>query len=354
MVELNKKSQTISDKKDFVVNIPIDSILYDFDEPNQDKVKEFVKSGTKNIDPLQVYQDTKDSKIYLVKGRDELEAFIKLNEENVPVVFSKVAPKETKSKGLNGKVPFFKSRKEAKKYFLDWSRKHLKGKKVHHKELGKDILFSMSGIEHSISKGLTIPKAALIMQAEEMLKNSKYLQSEPDYKGRKEIVAVHRMATTGIVDNEEKEVLLTLREGTNGVIYYDHEIDGIKKLPSTSVGLKSPTEKRSKEVSSAKAQRKDTKKSNFIKKGLKSPAPTKKQIIKHLNTLSHEQFANDAAYILGGDLDRIMGRSEDKAGRDRISNDFAEKIISSEHKENYLKEIGFPKSRKPKKKTKKA
>lgn len=68
---------------------------------------------------------------------------------------------------------------------------------------------------------------------------------------------------------------------------------------------------------------------------------SKEQIINHLQTLEHEKFADDAAYILSGDLDRILWRSEEKEGRDKIANELAEKIIASPHKETYLKEIGF-------------
>jgi len=88
--------------------------------------------------------------------------------------------------------------------------------------------------------------------------------------------------------------------------------------------------------------------------GLKGKAtPTKKELVTHLNSQPIERFANDAAYILGADLDRLMARVDDnKAARDRATNEVVDTILSSEHLEMYLKEIGYniPPKRKVKKK----
>jgi len=69
--------------------------------------------------------------------------------------------------------------------------------------------------------------------------------------------------------------------------------------------------------------------------------PSKELIIKHLNTLPHEKFADDAAYILSADLDKILWRSEEEEGRKVISEQVADKIISSENANTYLKEISY-------------
>ena len=179
--------------------------------------------------------------------------------------------------GLAG-IPQFKNRKEAKKYFLDWAKTNLRGKKVFHRELKKYVLFNMKGIEHSISRDLTIPKAALITQSEKMLQNSTLIKTETDRYNRPEIKMIYRMAAVAKIEGEQKEVLLTLREGVNGVIYYDHEIDGIKKLPSAQTGLKSPVSKRGKGVNTPKRVNKNIKTNPKIKnKGLKSPDIEQKQ-----------------------------------------------------------------------------
>jgi hypothetical protein len=74
----------------------------------------------------------------------------------------------------------------------------------------------------------------------------------------------------------------------------------------------------------------------------KAILPTEKEIIKHLSTLSNSRLANDAAYILSGDLDRIEARIEDsKEYRIETEKELAKTIVASEHIKTYLKEIGF-------------
>lgn len=170
--------------------------------------------------------------------------------------------------GLAAPHPYFKTAKEAKKYFLEWARKHLLGKSVYHEELGKRVHFNMKGIDHAISSKLTITKASLITQAKEMLENSKLIKTETDKKNRKEIKAVYRLLSTAQIENELQEVIITLREGENGTIYYDHKIEELKKLSSPSIGRQRPTVCGSKIASSAKAQSKPTKKSTNHKKKL--------------------------------------------------------------------------------------
>lgn len=69
----------------------------------------------------------------------------------------------------------------------------------------------------------------LILQAEEMLKNSHLITFAEDYKGREHIKGAYRMSTKATLEGEELNVILTLREGENGVIYYDHKIEEIEK-----------------------------------------------------------------------------------------------------------------------------
>lgn len=130
---------------------------------------------------------------------------------------------------LFGSLPIFKTLKEAKKYFLSWALTHLRGKKVFHKELNKYVVFNRKGIEHTLSSKISFEKMKLILQAEEMLKNSHLITFAEDYKGREHIKGAYRMSTTATFEGEELKVILTLREGENGVIYYDHKIEEIEK-----------------------------------------------------------------------------------------------------------------------------
>ena len=130
---------------------------------------------------------------------------------------------------LFGTLPIFKTLKEAKKYFKAWAYTHLRGKKVFHKELDKFVVFSSKGIDHVLSSKISLKKMYLIQQAEEMLKNSHLIAFAEDYKGRDNIKGAYRMSTKATLEGEELKVVLTLREGENGVIYYDHKIEEIEE-----------------------------------------------------------------------------------------------------------------------------
>lgn len=130
---------------------------------------------------------------------------------------------------LFGSLPIFKTLKEAKKYFKAWAYTHLRGKKVFHKELDKYVVFSSKGIDHVLSSKISLKKMYLIQQAEEMLKNSHLIAFVEDYKKRDNIKGAYRMHTTATFEGEEVKVILTLREGENGVVYYDHKIEEIEE-----------------------------------------------------------------------------------------------------------------------------
>lgn len=138
------------------------------------------------------------------------------------------------SQGLFGAVSEvsterFKTLKEAKRFFLKWALEHLRGKKIYHKELKKYVVFNRTGIEHSLSSKISYDKLKLITQAEKMLKESHLIGFEKEYKGRENIAGVYRMKATALLDEEKVGVILTLREGENGVIYYDHKIEEIER-----------------------------------------------------------------------------------------------------------------------------
>jgi len=137
--------------------------------------------------------------------------------------------KPTRQIALFGSLPIFKTLKEAKKYFKAWAYTHLRGKKVFHKELDKYVVFSSKGIDHVLSSKISLKKMYLIQQAEEMLKNSHLIAFVEDYKKRDNIKGAYRMRTTATFEGEEVKVILTLREGENGVIYYDHKIEEIEE-----------------------------------------------------------------------------------------------------------------------------
>ena len=91
------------------------------------------------------------------------------------------------------------------------------------------MVFSSKGIDHVLSSKISLKKMYLIQQAEEMLKNSHLIAFVEDYKKRDNIKGAYRMRTTATFEGEEVKVILTLREGENGVVYYDHKIEEIEE-----------------------------------------------------------------------------------------------------------------------------
>ena len=203
----------------------------------------------------------------------EIDSFLNKEGKKVRGDIKKI----NKKYGLNAPVPEvsserFKTLKEAKKYYKEWASENLRGKKVYHKELNKYILFSSKGIDHVLSSNISFDKMKLILQAEEMLKNSHIIAFEEDYKKRDNVKGVYRMSSKAILDKEEISVILTLREGENGVIYYDHKIEEIER--STTPPRKSHANPFCGD--SASSDGKDTKKSLSRKKkeenfGLNAP-----------------------------------------------------------------------------------
>ena len=193
----------------------------------------------------------------------EIDSFLNKEGKKVRGDIKKI----NKKYGLNAPVPEvsserFKTLKEAKKYYKEWASENLRGKKVYHKELNKYILFSSKGIDHVLSSNISFDKMKLILQAEEMLKNSHIIAFEEDYKKRDNVKGVYRMSSKAILDKEEISVILTLREGENGVIYYDHKIEEIER--STTPPRKSHANPFCGD--SASSEGKDTKKSLSRKK----------------------------------------------------------------------------------------
>jgi hypothetical protein len=80
---------------------------------------------------------------------------------------------------------------------------------------------------------------------------------------------------------------------------------------------------------------------------------TKSSIIKHLNKQSKNRFANDFAYITSSDVDKIVGRIQDKEIRKQHTEYLAKHILASEHKDAYLKEINYKSTKKTMAKKKK-
>lgn len=271
-------------KKEFIVNIPIESISYKFntEKPDQAKVKELIKAGTKNIAPLQVWQDKKSGKIYLIKGRNELEAFIKLNEENVPVIFSKTPPKSglngyTQTEVLNVKDEFSNlNQSEINKLLVSVYEK-LNNKKATNLETGRNIIINKVGKGKQLYSRVKFDSktATAIKNLLHLLEYAKLInEAKPKAHHIKKYKAtkILNFEAKIIIDGRAYYFILTVLENEKGHLKYFVQPSEIKK------SIRARSNKAKKQSALPNGQRKYTKKSNTTKKGLKSPAPTEPTI----------------------------------------------------------------------------
>ena len=147
--------------------------------------------------------------------------------------------KPTGQIALFGTLPEFNTLKELRDYAYNWAKENLTGKSYQHPEIGKAVHFTNAGTYHCLRRNLNKTKILLIFQAMEMLKKSHLIEFKPDYKGRKEIAGAYKMRTSTTLEGEEFEVTLTLRQGENGIVYYDHEGTKISKTSHTTESEKS-------------------------------------------------------------------------------------------------------------------
>ena len=147
--------------------------------------------------------------------------------------------KPTGQMALFGTLPEFNTLKELRDYAYNWAKENLTGKSYQHPEIGKTVHFTNTGTYHCLRRNLNKTKILLIFQAMEMLKKSHLIEFKPDYKGRKEIAGAYKMRTSTTLEGEEFEVILTLRQGENGIVYYNHEGTKISKTSHTTESEKS-------------------------------------------------------------------------------------------------------------------
>ena len=239
--------------------------------------------------------------------------------------------KPTGQIALFGSLPIFKTLKEAKKYFKAWAYTHLRGKKVFHKELDKYVVFSSKGIDHVLSSKISLKKMYLIQQAEEMLKNSHLIAFVEDYKKRDNIKGAYRMRTTATFEGEEVKVILTLREGENGVIYYDHKIEEIEKSTTpprrgrakSFCGDSAPTNIPAKTVPNTLANRQIDKLAVPTVYVEHLPEETNRQISTSANTLDAKMAAlqtrNWETFVIANpQLQRFLGDVERKSAESTV------------------------------------
>jgi hypothetical protein len=98
---------------------------------------------------------------------------------------------------------------------------------------GSVVLVGMGGLKHVLKDGLpSWQEAVATLHAEEIIAKADYLGSEPDYKKRTEIKAVHRYGASIEIDGEEYGVVVVVMEASDGKRYYDHTVTGKGESPA--------------------------------------------------------------------------------------------------------------------------
>jgi hypothetical protein len=108
---------------------------------------------------------------------------------------------------------------------------------------GSIVLVGMGGLKHVLKDGLpSWQETVATLHAEEIIANADYLGSEPDYKKRTEIKAVHRYGASIEIDGEEYGAVIVVMEASDGKRYYDHTVTAKGESPAGLLADPSTTE----------------------------------------------------------------------------------------------------------------
>ncbi len=111
----------------------------------------------------------------------------------------------------------------------DWAIKNLVGKKVYHKEIGKEIIFNNNGISHAIYAKTYPEKIDLIYKTIELLESSSLISIEKDKRGRPDFQAIYKLITKSKLGDKDISVYIIVRETKMGCYFYGQGI--IKEKP---------------------------------------------------------------------------------------------------------------------------
>ncbi len=107
---------------------------------------------------------------------------------------------------------------------MEWAFNNLLHNKYYCKAIDDYVLFTEGGIKHAI-KAKTYPlKIKLIYKAVELLQTAELIDIQQDKDNRPNIKQIFVLKTLIVVDNEQKTVVVFLRQMSDGTIYYDHNV----------------------------------------------------------------------------------------------------------------------------------
>ena len=84
------------------------------------------------------------------------------------------------------------------------------------------IRIATSGIKKTLSHSRTEEEVKSVAAIPDLLKKSVHLGTEADRKGRQDMKAVHKFAGAVSIVGKHYDVVVVIREVSNGIFYYDH------------------------------------------------------------------------------------------------------------------------------------
>jgi len=103
---------------------------------------------------------------------------------------------------------------------IRWYRDNLVGKRITNRETGWEIGFTRRGAAKSVNaKGEDLVR--LIPALEQVMTHGTLVSTMPDIYGRQQMKAVHKFAARVMLAGQPKDVVVTVREDSNGRMHYD-------------------------------------------------------------------------------------------------------------------------------------
>jgi len=104
-----------------------------------------------------------------------------------------------------------------------WIRQHLVGIMIPLPEINKNVELSWQGLKNDLNEYHPPYEKKLISFAvlPEVIENSKFVVMEKDKAGKPDVKAVYKFSSSVIIDNEEFDVVIIIKETVKAFIY-DH------------------------------------------------------------------------------------------------------------------------------------
>jgi hypothetical protein len=90
---------------------------------------------------------------------------------------------------------------------------------------GEPVMVGMAGVKHALRAGRPNWQTSLAsLHVEDLLRQAEKIAVEPDRYGRKDPIATHRYRAQAVFDGVPQDVILIVREHSDGRRYYDHAV----------------------------------------------------------------------------------------------------------------------------------